>query len=68
MLKSNLPMRISIGADHAGFLLKEFLRQKLVAGGHSVTDRGADSELSAALNCFLSARLVPGQTRRPITS
>ena len=55
MLKSNLPMRISIGADHAGFLLKEFLRQKLVTGGHSVTDRGANSEISCDYPVFAAA-------------
>ncbi len=55
MLKSNFPMRISIGADHAGFLLKESLRQKLVADGHTVTDRGADSELSCDYPVFAAA-------------
>jgi len=39
-------MKISIGADQAGFLLKERLRQKLMADGHDVADRGTDSELS----------------------
>jgi len=39
-------MKISIGADHAGFLLKERLRHKLAADGHDVADRGTDSELS----------------------
>ena len=55
MLKSNFPMRISIGADHAGFLLKESLRQKLVADGHSVTDRGATSDLSCDYPVFAAA-------------
>jgi RpiB/LacA/LacB family sugar-phosphate isomerase len=55
MLKSNFPMRISIGADHAGFLLKESLRQKLIADGHAVTDRGADSELSCDYPVFAAA-------------
>lgn len=36
-------MKISIGADHAGFELKEKLRQRLVAEGHDVTDRGTAS-------------------------
>jgi RpiB/LacA/LacB family sugar-phosphate isomerase len=48
-------MRISIGADHAGFLLKESLRQKLIADGHSVTDRGAGSELSCDYPVFAAA-------------
>lgn len=33
-------MKISLGADHAGYLLKEELRQKLTAAGHEVIDRG----------------------------
>jgi ribose 5-phosphate isomerase B len=37
-------VRIAIGADHAGFLLKEHLRQTLERLGHSVDDRGTHSE------------------------
>ncbi|MGA3099476.1 MAG: ribose 5-phosphate isomerase B [Bryobacteraceae bacterium] len=37
-------MRIAIGADHAGFVLKEKLRRALAAEGHQVTDLGTDSE------------------------
>ncbi len=36
-------MKIAIGADHAGFLLKEKLRDKLRAEGHEVTDVGTNS-------------------------
>src|SRR5262245_40566467 len=36
-------MKIAIGADHAGFALKEKLRQKLAAEGHAVMDFGTDS-------------------------
>jgi ribose 5-phosphate isomerase B len=36
-------MRIAIGADHAGFLLKEHLRRKLEQDGHEVEDFGASS-------------------------
>jgi ribose 5-phosphate isomerase B len=55
MLKSDFPMRISIGADHAGFLLKERLRQKLVADGHAVTDRGSGSEAPCDYPVFAAA-------------
>ena len=37
-------MRIAIGADHAGFALKELLREELSALHDEVTDFGADSE------------------------
>lgn len=36
-------MKIALGADHAGFALKEFLRRELEAGGHEVTDFGTHS-------------------------
>ena len=36
-------MRIAIGADHAGFVLKEQLRQRLAAEGHEVIDFGTRS-------------------------
>jgi ribose 5-phosphate isomerase B len=36
-------MKISIAADHAGFALKEKLRQKLVGEGHEVVDFGSAS-------------------------
>ena len=37
-------MRIAIGADHAGFLLKEHLKQTLQQAGHTVDDHGTVSE------------------------
>jgi ribose 5-phosphate isomerase B len=36
-------MKIAIAADHAGFALKERLRQRLAAEGHDVSDFGAAS-------------------------
>jgi len=48
-------MKISIGADHAGFLLKERLRQKLIADGHQVADRGTNSEQSCDYPKFAAA-------------
>ncbi len=37
-------MRIAVGSDHAGFVLKETLRAWLVEQGHDVRDLGAYSE------------------------
>lgn len=34
-------MKIALGADHAGFFLKESLRRELEAAGHEVADFGA---------------------------
>ena len=36
-------MRIALAADHAGYLLKNELKTKLSAQGHTVTDFGTDS-------------------------
>jgi len=37
-------MRVAIGADHAGFLLKEHLKDTLQRLGHVVDDHGTNSE------------------------
>jgi ribose 5-phosphate isomerase B len=37
-------VRIAIGADHAGFVLKEHLKETLARLGHTVEDHGTDSE------------------------
>lgn len=39
-------MRIAIGADHAGFKLKEQLKKYLVKKGYAMKDFGTDSENS----------------------
>jgi len=36
-------MRIAVGADHAGFLLKQEVAESLRAQGHDVVDVGTDS-------------------------
>ena len=41
-----LAMKIALGSDHAGFELKEKIKQKLSAQGVAVDDRGTDSTAS----------------------
>jgi len=41
-----IPMKIAIAADHAGFSLKQTLRDELLAKGHQVLDLGTRSEES----------------------
>jgi ribose 5-phosphate isomerase B len=44
---STIPaMRVAIGADHAGFVLKEHLKRTLQSLGHTVEDFGTHSEQS----------------------
>ena len=57
-------MRIAIGADHAGFPLKEHLVATLVRLGHTVDDRGAFSDAPTDYPpiCADVARLVAAGT------
>lgn len=57
-------MRIVIGADHAGFRLKEHLKQTLASLGHTVDDRGTNSEAPVDYPpiCFAVARAVASGT------
>jgi len=53
-------VRIAIGADHAGFALKEHLKQTLARLGHTIEDRGTNSEqpIDYPPICIDVARLV----------
>ena len=53
-------VRIAIGADHAGFVLKEHLKKTLAALGHAVEDHGTDSEAAVDYPpiCFAVGRAV----------
>ena len=62
-------MRIAIGADHAGFSLKEHLVVTLTRLGHQVDDRGTHNETAVDYPpiCAEVARLVTsGQADRGI--
>ncbi len=53
-------MRIAVGSDHAGFALKEHVRERLAAQGHEVVDVGTSSPASVDYPAFAAdaARLV----------
>ncbi len=53
-------MRIAVGSDHAGFLLKEHLKATLQRLGHNVDDHGTHSEESIDYPpiCLAVARAV----------
>jgi ribose 5-phosphate isomerase B len=53
-------VRIAIGADHAGFLLKEHLKATLLRLGHMVDDHGTHTDESndSPPICFSVARAV----------
>jgi ribose 5-phosphate isomerase B len=55
-------VRIAIGADHAGFALKEHLKQTLERLGHSVNDHGTNSDAPVDYPpiCLAVARAVAG--------
>ncbi len=48
-------MRIAIGADHAGFLLKQRLLEFLKKNGHAVADQGTNSQESCDYPDFAAA-------------
>ena len=48
-------MRIALGSDHAGYLLKTAIAKHLVDRGHDVLDLGTDSEASVDYPRFCAA-------------
>ncbi|MBM4296200.1 MAG: ribose 5-phosphate isomerase B [Deltaproteobacteria bacterium] len=62
-------MRIAIGADHAGFDLKQLLAEYLRHRGHEVIDKGTDSDEPVDYPDFAEAVatvLVAGQAERGV--
>ena len=55
-------MRIAMGSDHAGFLLKEDIKSFLVGEGHEVVDHGTDSEEPVDYPAFIAAPPMPSGT------
>jgi len=62
-------VRVAIGADHAGFALKEHLKQTLARLGHAVEDHGTHSDAAVDYPpiCFTVGRaVVDGRADRGI--
>ena len=62
-------MRIAIGADHAGFALKQYLVAWLRSLGHDVDDRGTHSEAAVdypAVCAEVGREVVGGRAERGI--
>ncbi len=64
-----MPLTISIGSDHAGFLYKEAIKAHLQAQGHTVLDFGTTSTASCDYPKFVrpaAEAVVQGQSQRGI--
>ncbi|HYZ14172.1 MAG TPA: ribose 5-phosphate isomerase B [Actinomycetota bacterium] len=62
-------MRVSMGSDHAGYLLKEELKTFLRTEGHQVLDVGTDSEETVDYPDFCAAAaraVIDGRADRAI--
>jgi ribose 5-phosphate isomerase B len=62
-------MRVAIGADHAGFELKQIIGEYLSSAGHAVIDVGTDSDEPVDYPDFaeaLSKVVVGGQAERGV--
>jgi len=62
-------MRIAIGADHAGFLLKEIIRGFLAQLGHDVTDLGTNNTAPVDYPDYaaaVAAAILSGQCERGV--
>ncbi len=62
-------MKIAVASDHAGFDLKEYIKEKLKKAGHSVTDVGTDSADSVDYADFAhsaACKVLKGEAARGI--
>jgi ribose 5-phosphate isomerase B len=69
MSESPAKLRIVIGSDHAGFLVKEIIRKHLEASGYAVDDQGTSSEDSVDYPDYgkaVGARVASRQADRGI--
>jgi ribose 5-phosphate isomerase B len=62
-------MKIAVGADHAGFRLKEEMKARLAAAGHVLVDHGTATDASVDYPDFAAAvgrQVVEGSVERGI--
>ncbi len=62
-------MRVALGCDHAGFVLKEVVASYLAQEGHEVLDEGTDSDASCDWPEFaakVARRVSAGEAERGI--
>lgn len=62
-------MRVALGCDHAGFILKDVVAACLTQGGHEVLDEGTDSDASCDWPEFaerVARRVSAGEAERGI--
>lgn len=65
----NLPVRIAIGSDHAGYHLKEIIKSRLLESGTEVDDLGTTSDASVDYPDYAAAvaeRVASGASDRGI--
>lgn len=68
-LNHSINMTIAIGSDHAGFQYKEAIKQFLIDLGHTVVDKGTDSEKSVDYPRFIrpvAEAVAAGEVERGI--
>ncbi len=62
---AGVPVRIALGADHAGFALKEHLKGYLAAEGHEVTDHGTTRPIRSTTRRSVPPRRGRSPPARP---
>lgn len=67
MAEEKKPLMVAVGSDHAGYELKEHLKEILSGLGHDVLDLGTDSTASCDYTDFavaVSERVISGEADR----
>lgn len=68
-MKASIRMKVALGCDHAGFVLKDAIAAYLARKGHEVLDEGTDSDASCDWPDFgerVAGRVASGEAERGI--